>query len=529
MSSDLIPIKRALISLSDKTNIEIIVSIIKKYNIEVLSTGGTARLLREHDINVKDVSDYTNFPEMLDGRVKTLHPKIHGGLLGRYDLSTHKSEMKKNNIDPINLVIVNLYPFSDAVKNNLNFDECIENIDIGGPSMIRSAAKNHENVCIITNPDDYEGFQKILDKKNCSTTLEDRKLYAAKAFAKTAYYDSLISEWFNKEVNIKWPETITIAGKLSSELRYGENPHQESAVYKNPNHKLNGIIKSKLLQGKKLSYNNLNDSDAAYELIKEFVDPTIAIIKHANPCGIASNEIIVEAWKDALRTDPQSAFGGIVACNREITEELANNMNKIFLEVIIAPAFSAAAIKIFSSKKNLRLLKTNATDNETVIEHRIVKDLYDGFLMQDRDLETLNIDHLNVVTIKKPNKKEYRDLIFAFKVAKHVKSNAIIYAKNNATVGIGAGQMSRIDSSQIATIKSQNASKLAGLDKSMAESSVVASDAFFPFADGLIAAAEAGVTSIIQPGGSIRDGEVIEAANELGLSMIFTGIRHFRH
>ena len=284
-----------------------------------------------------------------------------------------------------------------------------------------------------------------------------------------------------------------------------------------------------MLQGKKLSYNNLNDSDAAYELIKEFVDPTIAIIKHANPCGIASNKIIVDAWKDALRTDPQSAFGGIVACNREITEELAKNMNKIFLEVIIAPAFSAEAIKIFSSKKNLRLLKTNATDNETVIEHRIVKDLYDGFLMQDRDLETLNIDHLNVVTIKKPNKKEYRDLIFAFKVAKHVKSNAIIYAKNNATVGIGAGQMSRIDSSKIATIKSQNASKLAGLDKSMAEGSVVASDAFFPFADGLIAAAEAGVTSIIQPGGSIRDGEVIEAANELGLSMIFTGIRHFRH
>ena len=278
-----------------------------------------------------------------------------------------------------------------------------------------------------------------------------------------------------------------------------------------------------------MSYNNLNDSDAAYELIKEFEEPTIAIIKHANPCGIASNEIILEAWKDALRTDPQSAFGGIVACNREITGELANNMNNIFLEVIIAPAFSVEAIKIFSSKKNLRLLKTIVTDNKSFIEHKIVKDLYDGFLIQDRDLETLNIDHLNVVTIKKPNEEEIRDLIFAFKVAKHVKSNAIIYVKNNATVGIGAGQMSRIDSSQIAAIKSQKASKLAGLDKSMAEGSVLASDAFFPFADGLIAAAEAGVTSIIQPGGSIRDGEVIEAANELGLSMVFTGIRHFRH
>ena len=529
MSPDFISIKRALISLSDKTNIEIIVTIIKKYNIEVLSTGGTAKLLREHDITVKDVSDYTDFPEMLDGRVKTLHPKIHGGLLGRYNLPTHKNEMKKYNIEPINLVIVNLYPFSDAVKNNLDFEECIENIDIGGPSMIRSAAKNHENVCIITNPNDYEGFQTILDNNNCSTSFKDRKLYAAKAFAKTAYYDSLISQWFSKEVNIKWPDTITIAGTLSNKLRYGENPHQESAVYKNPNHNLNGIVKSQLLQGKKLSYNNLNDADAAYELIKEFKEPTIAIIKHANPCGIASNEIIREAWKDALRTDPQSAFGGIVACNREITEELANEMNKIFLEVIIAPTFSIEAVKIFSSKKNLRLLKINLKDNNTVIDHKIMKDLYDGFLMQDRDSETLNIDDLNIVTIKKPNEREIKDLIFAFKVAKHVKSNAIIYAKNNATVGVGAGQMSRIDSSQIAAIKSQKASKLAGLAKSMAEGSVLASDAFFPFADGLIAAAEAGVTSIIQPGGSIRDDEVIEAANKLGLSMVFTGIRHFRH
>jgi len=529
MSSDYIPIKRALISLSDKTNIEIIVDIIKKHNIEVLSTGGTAKLLREHDINVKDVSDYTSFPEILDGRVKTLHPIIHGGLLGRYNLTTHKNEMEQHNIEPINLVVVNLYPFSDAVKNNLNFDECIENIDIGGPSMIRSAAKNHENVCIITNPNDYEGFQKILDQNNCSTALKDRKLYAAKAFAKTAYYDSLISQWFNKEVNIKWPETMTISGTLSNELRYGENPHQESAVYKNPNHNLNGIVKSQLLQGKKLSYNNLNDADAAYELITEFNTPTIAIIKHANPCGIASNEIIVKAWKDALRTDPQSSFGGIVICNREITEELATKMNKIFLEVIIAPAFSKEAIKIFSSKKNLRLLKTNLAYNEAVLDHKIIKDLYDGFLIQDRDSETLNIENLNVVTNKKPNEEESKDLIFAFKVAKHVKSNAIIYAKNNSTVGIGAGQMSRIDSSQIAAIKSQKASKLAGLKESMAVGSVLASDAFFPFADGLIAAAEAGVTSIIQPGGSIRDEEVIEAANKLGLSMVFTGIRHFRH
>ena len=529
MSSDLITIKRALISLSDKTNIKLIVDIVKKYNIEVLSTGGTAKLLREQGVTVTDVSDYTNFPEMLDGRVKTLHPKIHGGLLGRYNLTAHKNEMKQYDIEPINLVIVNLYPFSNAVKNNLNFDECIENIDIGGPSMIRSAAKNHENVCILTNPNDYEKFKQILDKNNGATDLKNRKLYAAIAFSKTAYYDSLISQWFNKEVGIKWPETITISGTLLNELRYGENPHQESAVYKSPNHNLNGIVKSELLQGKQLSYNNLNDSDAAYELIKEFEGPTIAIIKHANPCGIATNELIIEAWKSALRTDPQSAFGGIVVCNREVTKELAEIMNKIFLEVIIAPIFSKEALKVFSSKKNLRLLKTNLINNVAVTGSKIMKDLNDGFLIQDRDLETLNIDDLNIVSIKKPNEEEIKDLIFAFKVAKHVKSNAIIYAKNNATVGIGAGQMSRIDSSQIAAIKSQKASKLAGLENSMAEGSVLASDAFFPFADGLIAAAEAGVTSIIQPGGSIRDDEVIEAANKLGLSMVFTGIRHFRH
>ena len=529
MLSDLITIKRALISLSDKANIALIVDIIVKYNIEVLSTGGTAKLLREHNINVKDVSDYTNFPEMLNGRVKTLHPKIHGALLGKYNLTSHKNEMKQHNIEPINLVIVNLYPFSEAVKNNLSFDECIENIDIGGPSMIRSSAKNHENVCVITSPNDYNELLKILDKNNGATKFKDRKLFAAKAYAKTAYYDSLISQWFNEQVNIKWPETITIAGTLANKLRYGENPHQESAVYKNPNHNLNGIVNSELLQGKPLSYNNINDSDAAFELIKEFKSPTIAIIKHANPCGVASNKLILAAWKDALRTDPQSAFGGIVACNREITKELAEKMHEIFLEVILAPGFTKEALKIFASKRNLRVLKTSKVDNQTIVEHKIIKDLSDGFLVQDRDTEVLNINNLNTVTIKKPNEAEIKDLIFAFKVAKHVKSNAIIYAKNNATVGIGAGQMSRIDSSQIAAIKSEKASKLAGLKSNMAEGSVLASDAFFPFADGLIAAAEAGVTCIIQPGGSIKDNEVIEAANKLGLSMVFTGIRHFRH
>ena len=528
MLKDLIKIKRALISLSDKSNIEILLNIIKKYNIEVLSTGGTAKLLRENNIKVSDVSDYTDFPEMLDGRVKTLHPKIHGGLLGRVNINKHKEEMKQHGIEPINLVIVNLYPFSEAVKNDLNFDECIENIDIGGPSMIRSAAKNHENVCVITSPTDYEGLYRVLEKNSGNTTLQDRKLYAAKAFSKTAFYDSLISEWFNKQLDVTWPETITISGELDNQLRYGENPHQKSAVYKKPDYKLNGVVKSNLLQGKPLSYNNLNDADAAYELIKEFKEPTIAIIKHANPCGVSSKSLLNEAWRSALRTDPQSAFGGIVSSNREITKDIAEEMHKIFLEVIIAPSFSKEALNILSKKKNLRLLAFKDQNNLTNTNY-IIKDLSDGFLIQDRDNETMDENNLNIVTNKKPSTEETKDLIFAFKIAKHVKSNAIVYAKNNSTVGIGAGQMSRIDSSQIAAIKSKKASELAGLKTNMAQGSVLASDAFFPFADGLIAAAEAGVTSIIQPGGSIKDNEVIDAANKLGLSMIFSGIRHFRH
>ena len=528
MSKGLIKVKRALISLSDKSNIKILLNIIKNYNIEVLSTGGTAKLLRENNIKVSDVSDYTGFPEMLDGRVKTLHPKIHGGLLGRNNINKHKEEMEQHGIEPINLVIVNLYPFSEAVKKDLNFDECIENIDIGGPSMIRSAAKNHENVCVITCPTDYNDLSKILEKNSGNTTLQDRKIYASKAFSKTAFYDSLISEWFNKKLDITWPETITISGELHGQLRYGENPHQKSAVYKKPNYNINGVVKSNLLQGKPLSYNNLNDADAAYELIKEFKEPTIAIIKHANPCGVSSKSLLHEAWTSALRTDPQSAFGGIISCNREITKDIAEEMHKIFLEVIIAPSFSKESLNILSKKKNLRLLEFKDQNNLINTTH-IIKDLSDGFLIQDRDNETMNENNLNIVTRKKPSEEEIRDCIFAFKVAKHVKSNAIIYAKNNSTVGIGAGQMSRIDSSQIAAIKSKQASDLAGLKNNMAQGSVLASDAFFPFADGLIAAAEAGVTSVIQPGGSIKDDEVIDAANKLGLSMMFSGIRHFRH
>ena len=526
MSSNLIKIKRALISVTDKSNIDIIIRVLKKYNIEVLSTGGTAKILRKNNINVIEVADYTKFPEILDGRVKTLHPKIHGGLLGRNQNNKHKNEMKKYDIQPIELVVANLYPFSSALDNNLNFQECIENIDIGGPSMIRSAAKNHENVCVITNVEDYEVFEKVLDKNNGNTSYQIRRNYAAKAFMKTAYYDSIISQWFNKIEKIEWPETISIPAKLINKLRYGENPHQNSAVYETQNKKINGVIKSKQIQGKPLSYNNLNDADAAFELIQEFNEPTIAIIKHANPCGVASNKNIIKAWKNALRTDPQSAFGGIVACNQEIKEKEAAEMNKLFLEVILAPKFSKKALKIFSSKKNLRLLqvKMPKTKNE-----KVFKQLSDGFLLQDQDNINLNIKDLKVVTKKKPSKKELENLIFAFKVSKHTKSNAIIYAKNLTTVGIGAGQMSRIDSTKIAAIKSNNASKLAKLKTPMTSGSVLASDAFFPFPDGLIAAAKAGITAVIQPGGSIKDKEVIEAANKLKVSMVFTGIRHFRH
>ena len=392
--------------------------------------------------------------------------------------------------------------------------------------MIRSAAKNHENVCVITNVEDYKNFEKIMDKNNGSISYENRRNYAAKAFMKTAYYDSLISQWFNKVEKIEWPQTISIPAKLLQKLRYGENPHQESAVYEVNDKKLIGVIKSKQIQGKSLSYNNLNDADAAFELIQEFNEPTIAIIKHANPCGVASNNVLIKAWKNALKTDPQSAFGGIVACNKEIGEKEALEMNKLFLEVIIAPKFSKKAINIFSTKKNLRLLQSK---KPRLKNRKIYKQLSDGFLLQDQDTINLKTKNLKIVTKKKPTKKELSDLIFAYKVAKHVKSNAIIYAKDLTTVGIGAGQMSRIDSTKIASIKSNNATKLAKLKSPMTLNSVLASDAFFPFPDGLIAAAKAGITAIIQPGGSIKDKEVIKAADKLNVSMIFTGIRHFRH
>ena len=528
MRANLIKIKRALVSISNKDNIKLLAKIFNKYNVEVLSTGGSAKVLKRHQVNVTEVSSYTNFPEILDGRVKTLHPKIHGALLARSKLIKHKNTMKEYDIKPINLILVNLYPFLETVKKKKNFETCIENIDIGGPAMIRSAAKNHENVCVIIDPKDYLELENILKKYNGSTNLEFRKRFASKAFSYTAYYDSIISQWFNKELNIQLPEKISIAGKLSSILRYGENPHQKAAMYELSDVAENSIINAKKLQGKPLSYNNINDANAALELINDFPNPTVAIIKHANPCGVATGNKKIEIWKAALKTDPISAFGGIVVFNREIDKALAHEMNKLFLELVIAPKFSAEAIKIFSSKNNLRVIQQKGITLKANGSKEF-KQLDGGFLMQDKDTKDLTKNNLNIVTKRKPSKRETNDLLFAFRIAKHVKSNAIIYAKNGSTVGIGAGQMSRIDSTKIAIIKAKEASNIAKLKVSMINGSVVASDAFFPFDDGLIAAAKAGITAVIQPGGSIRDKEVIKTADKLGISMIFTGIRHFKH
>lgn len=528
MNINLIRIKRALVSLSDKKDIKKLAVIFNQYNVEVLSTGGTAKTLRRYKVNVKEVSSYTNVPEILDGRLKTLHPKIHGALLGRKKLKKHQNTMKKYGIDPIDLIVVNLYPFLETIKNTKSYETCIENIDIGGPAMIRSAAKNHENVCVITDPKDYLELENTLKSLGGSTNLEFRKKFAAKAFGYTSYYDSIISQWFNKKLNVEWPEKISISGKLLYILRYGENPHQKSAVYQYPHVISNGIVSADKLQGKSLSYNNINDANAALELINDFLKPTIAIIKHANPCGVATGNKKIAIWKAALKTDPISAFGGIVAFNREIDKTLAEEINKLFLELIIAPKFSTEATKIFSSKKNLRLIQTkkiNSYENNL----KDLRYLNGGFLIQDKDNLELTKSNFKIVTKRKPSKKETNDLLFAFKVAKHVKSNAIIYAKNGSTVGIGAGQMSRIDSTRIAVMKAKEASNIAKLKLNMINGSVVASDAFFPFDDGLITAAEAGITSVIQPGGSIRDKEVIKTADRLGISMVFTGIRHFKH
>ena len=522
-----IRINRALISVTDKNNIDKLAKELVKQGIEIISTGGTAKLLKEKLIPVKDVSEETLFPEILSGRVKTLHPKIHGGILNRRNDASHQQEMEKHNINEIDLIIINLYKFKETVaKTNSEFD-IIENIDIGGPAMIRAGAKNHEFVTVITDPNDYPELIKQI-QKNKSTTYNFRKTLAGKAFKLTSDYDKAITDWFQKDYDeLKdLPEKFSINLEKSLHMRYGENPHQKGAFYKT-NDRI-GAANAKQLQGKELSYNNINDTDAAFELICEFENPAVAIIKHANPCGVAENDDINIAWEKALQTDTVSAFGGIVALNRELDAQLAHKLKSLFLEVIIAPSFTNESIIILGSKPNLRLLSTKTMPKPSE-EGLFIKSIAGGMLVQTKDNHILKKGELNFVTKKIPNPKEINDLLFAWKVAKHTKSNAIIYAKNLQTTGIGAGQMSRIDSTNIATNKALASAEIAKLDKPLTVGSVVASDAFFPFPDGLISAADAGVTAVIQPGGSIKDKEVIAAADERNISMIFTGIRHFKH
>ncbi len=528
-SPDLVPVKRALISVSDKTGLTDFAKALSARGIEILSTGGTAKALREAGITIKDVSDWTGFPEIMDGRVKTLHPKVHGGILARRDEDSHVSAMRDHDIGSIDMVVVSLYPFEATVAAGADFATCIENIDIGGPAMIRASAKNHNFVTIITSADDYNDVIENLNAHDGSTTLNLRRTLAAKAFSLTSYYDSRISNWLrvSDEGTAETPTHITFGGTLKQSLRYGENPHQSSALYVDGSNRP-GVATARQIQGKELSYNNLNDTDAAYELVAEFEEPTIAIIKHANPCGVASAASMIEAYQRALRCDPVSAFGGIIALNRTLDAATAAEITKLFSEVIIAPAIDDDALPILAKKTNVRVLVTGGLPDPAA-KRLTLKPVAGGLLVQDSDYGRITKADLKVVTKRTPTDKELNDLLFAFRVGKHVKSNAIVYARDGATVGIGAGQMSRVDSCRIAAWKAGEASKAAGLAQSLAQGSVVASDAFFPFADGLLAAIEAGATAVIQPGGSIRDEEVIAAADAHNLAMVLTGMRHFRH
>ena len=523
-------IKRALISVSDKKGIVKFASALNNAGIKIISTGGTFSELKNANIEVKDVSSVTNFPEILDGRVKTLHPKIHGGLLNIRNNKNHQKTINEQKIENIDLLIVNLYPFEDTIKNKSDYKTCIENIDIGGPAMIRAAAKNHESVGVIVDPNDYDEIINEINDNDLSLTKETLKKLAFKAFARTAAYDSMISNWLSNELDIPLDKYKSIGGIEHQNLRYGENPHQKAKFY-NDGSNVCGLITANQIQGKELSYNNINDTNAAFELVSEFdpnLKPAVAIIKHANPCGVATGDSLNSAYKKALRCDSVSAFGGIIALNKELDVETAKEISEIFTEVIIAPSISDEAKNILSSKKNLRVLITGGlADPEK--SGVMIKSVAGGFLAQTKDNIIIDKDNLKVVTKRQPSDRELDDLLFAFKVAKHVKSNAIVYAKDGSTVGIGAGQMNRLDSSRIAARKSDDAAKMINLEEPLAVGSVVASDAFFPFADGLMAAADAGVTAIIQPGGSIRDDEVIEAANNADLAMLFTGIRHFNH
>jgi phosphoribosylaminoimidazolecarboxamide formyltransferase/IMP cyclohydrolase len=523
-----VTVGRALLSVFDKSGMTDFARGLSEAGVELVSTGGTHKLIAEAGLPVREISDLTGFPEMMDGRVKTLHPKVHGGLLAVRDNPEHKASMDEHEIGPIDLVAVNLYPFEKTVASGAAYDDIIENIDIGGPAMVRSAAKNHAYVTVVVDPADYPAILEAI--KNGGIPYELRQRLAAKAYARTAAYDSAISSWFAKEIGYEDVTYRSFAGTLSEVMRYGENPHQWAAFYKTGESRP-GVATASQVQGKTLSYNNINDTDAAFELVSEF-DPAetaaVAIIKHANPCGVAVAGDLKTAYLKALRTDPVSAFGGIVATNREIDAETATEIVKVFTEVIVAPSATQEAQDIIAAKKNLRLLLTGGVADPKA-DGLMVKSVAGGLLVQGRDNRNVDDCELKVVTKRQPTEQELIDLKLAAKVAKHVKSNAIIYVKDGATAGIGAGQMSRVDSARVAHRKSIDAAQAAGLEGALTEGSVVASDAFFPFADGLEALVAAGATAVIQPGGSMRDEEVIAAADAAGIAMVMTGMRHFRH
>jgi phosphoribosylaminoimidazolecarboxamide formyltransferase/IMP cyclohydrolase len=523
-------ITRALLSVSDKTGLIELARGLAGHGVELVSTGGTAKALKDAGFKAIDVSELTGFAEMMDGRVKTLHPKVHGGLLAIRDNKEHAAAMAAHGIRPIDLLVVNLYPFEATVAKGAAYADCIENIDIGGPAMIRAAAKNHADVAVIVEPEDYAALLGELTQHGGATTLTLRKKLAAKAYARTAAYDAAISNWFARELADPAPAYRAFGGRLAEALRYGENPHQTAAFYRSPDTRF-GVATARQAQGKQLSYNNINDTDAAYECVAEF-DPkrtaAVAIIKHANPCGVAEGGSLVDAYRKALACDSTSAFGGIVALNRTLDAEAARAITEIFTEVIIAPDATDDAIKIVAAKKNLRMLLAGGLPDPRA-GGLTVKSVAGGLLVQSRDNATVDEMQLRAVTKRAPSAAELDDLRFAFRVAKHVKSNTIVYAKARATVGIGAGQMSRVDAARIAARKAEDAAQELKLAAPLTKGSVVASDAFFPFPDGLLVAIEAGATAVIQPGGSVNDDKVIAAADEHNVAMVFTGTRHFRH
>lgn len=530
MKTDLVAVKRALISVSDKTGLIELASDLVAMKIELLSTGGTARALRDAGLAVRDVAEVTQFPEMMDGRVKTLHPAVHGGLLALRDNADHSRAMAEHDIPQIDLLIVNLYPFEATVAAGGDYLDCVENIDIGGPAMIRAAAKNHGFVNVVVDVEDYASLLTELRRNKGATSLAFRKTLAQTAYARTAAYDSAVSTWMAEAIDMEAPRRQSLAGTFAQGLRYGENPHQAATFYKTGGTRP-GVATARQWQGKELSYNNINDTDAAFELVSELDPqdgPGVAIIKHANPCGVARGATLVEAYQAAFDCDRTSAFGGIVALNQTLDAATAEEIVQIFTEVVIAPDATEEAKAVFAAKKNLRLLTTGGLADVTTAAKNF-RQVAGGLLVQERDNGRIMLADLRIVTKRQPSEDELADMLFAWRVAKHVKSNAIVYAKNRATIGIGAGQMSRVDSSRIAARKAEDMAAVLGLAQSPANGSAVASDAFFPFADGLLSAAEAGARAVIQPGGSLRDDDVIAAADDAGLAMAFTGMRHFRH